>query len=202
MLRAPSVAPAGSWQGEPADTVTLDHDERHRRRIAMKGLRGLEFLLDLPEAVTLRQGDALKLEDGRLVEVVAAPEDLVELRSPDAGAMTRLAWHLGNRHTPTELTRRALRIRRDPVLEDLAKKFGAQVIEIHAPFNPEGGAYVSAPEHDHGHGHHDHHGHDHHDHDHDGHDHHDHAHVHDESCGHDHGHDGHDHHERAHKRKE
>jgi urease accessory protein len=175
MLRAPSVAPAGSWKGEPADTVTLDHDERHRRRIAMKGLRGLEFLLDLPEAVTLRHGDALKLEDGRLVEVVAAPEDLVELRSADAGAMTRLAWHLGNRHTPTELTRRALRIRRDPVLEDLAKKFGAQVIEIHAPFNPEGGAYVSAPEHDHKHRNHDH------------------DHVHDENCGHDHGHDGHDH---------
>ena len=184
MLRAPHVLAAGSWKGDPADTVTLDHDERHRRRIAMKGRLGVEFLLDLAAAVTLRHGDGLQLEDGRVVEVIAAPEDLVELRATDSGAMTRLAWHLGNRHTPTELTRRALRIRRDPILEDLAKSLGAQIVEIHAPFNPEGGAYVSAPEPDHGH---DHHGHDHHDHGHD--------HVHDENCdhGHDHAHPGHGH---------
>ena len=191
MLRAPNVLPAGSWKGEPADTITLDYDARHRRRIAMTGSRGLAFLLDLPEAVTLRHGDGMQLEDGRIVEVIAEPEPLVELRSSDAAAMTRLAWHLGNRHTPTELTRRALRIRRDPVLEALATSLGAQVLAIEAPFNPEGGAYVSAPEaahghHDHGHEHHDHAGHDN-----------GHAHVHDENCGHDHDH-GHEAHGHAH----
>ena len=74
MLHAHSVVPSGAWSGEPADTVVLDYDERYRRRVAMTGVRGLGFLLDLPEAVMLRAGDGLRLEDGRIVEVVAAPE--------------------------------------------------------------------------------------------------------------------------------
>jgi urease accessory protein len=123
----------------------------------------------------------LKLEDGRIVEVVAAPEPLAEIRGADPAALTRVAWHLGNRHLPTELTNRSLRIRRDPVIEDMARGLGATVIAIEAPFNPEGGAYVRAAggedrdhghdhphgdDHDHGHDHHHDHGHDHHDHDH------------------------------------
>ena len=144
MLRATSVVAAGSWTGEPADSITLEQHDRHRRRIAMKARKGLDFLLDLPDAVALRHGDGLRLEDGRIIEVVAAPEPLVELRTVDAAALTRVAWHLGNRHTPTELMRRSLRIRRDSVLEDLARSLGAQVIVIEAPFNPEGGAYLAA----------------------------------------------------------
>ena len=214
MLQAHSVRPAGSWSGEPADTIVLDYDERYRRRIAMMGVRGLAFLLDLPEAVMLRAGDGLALEDGRIVEVVAAPEQLVEIRGADAAALVRVAWHLGNRHLPTELLTKSLRIRRDHVIEDMARRLGASVVEIEAPFNPEGGAYVaSAPVHGHDHAHHDH---DHHDHDHGAHDH-DHAHhgdahhhhgdhqsvgaaphVHGPDCGHDH-HD-HDHaHDHAHE---
>ncbi len=202
MLHAHSVLAAGAWSGEPADTVVLDYDERYRRRFAMSGVRGLSFLLDLPEAVMLRAGDGLKLEDGRIVEVVAAPEPLAEIRGADAAALTRIAWHLGNRHLPTELTKRSLRIRRDPVIEDMARGLGANVVAIEAPFNPEGGAYVraAAPAHDHDHhdhGHsHDHdRGHDHaHDHKHDhGHDHghshdHEHGHVHGPGCDHDHDH--------------
>jgi urease accessory protein len=191
MLHAHSVVAAGGWREEPADTVVLDYDERHRRRVTMTGTRGLEFLLDLPEAVMLRAGDGLKLEDGRIVEVVAAPEPLAEIRAADAAALTRVAWHLGNRHLPTELLRRSLRIRRDPVIEEMTRGLGAQVVEIEAPFNPEGGAYVrgavARDPHDHGH---DHHGHDH-DHAHGrGHD----DHVHGPDCGHDHDHHGHDHH--------
>src|SRR5580692_6374561 len=115
MLQAHSVRPAGSWSGEPADTIVLDYDERYRRRIAMTGVRGLAFLLDLPEAVMLRAGDGLALEDGRIVEIVAAPEQLSEIRGPDAAALVRVAWHLGNRHLPTELLAKSLRIRRDHV---------------------------------------------------------------------------------------
>src|ERR1700722_7852856 len=164
MLRAPNVVPAGGWSGEPADSVVLDYDERHRRRVTMKGVRGLEFLLDLEETILLRGGDGLKLEDGRVVEVVAAPEPLAEIRAPEPAALIRVAWHLGNRHLPTELTRKALRIRRDAVIEEMARGLGASVIAIEAPFNPEGGAYAAA----HDHGAHDHHHHDHdHDHDHD-----------------------------------
>jgi urease accessory protein len=188
MLHAHSVIPAGQWSGEPVDSVVLDYDERYRRRFAMTGVRGLGFLLDLPEAVMLRAGDGLKLEDGGVVEVVAAPEPLAEIRAADAAALTRVAWHLGNRHLPTELTKRSLRIRRDAVIEDMARGLGATVVAIDAPFNPEGGAYVRAAggghDHDHAHAHGDDHDH-HHDH---GHDHHDHDH-HDHSHGHAHGDD-------------
>src|SRR5271157_2331854 len=144
MLRADKVLAAGSWTGEPADGVVLEFDERYRRRFAMTGVGGLAFLLDLPEAAMLRGGDGLRLEDGRIVEVVAAPEPLAEIRAADALALTRLAWHLGNRHLPTELLPKALRIRRDHVIEDMARRLGANVVEIEAPFNPEGGAYVAA----------------------------------------------------------
>ena len=86
MLRAETVIPAGAWSGEPVDSVVLDFDERHRRRVAMTGVRGLDFLLDLPEAVALRAGDGLALDDGRVVEVVAAPEPLAEIRAAHAEA--------------------------------------------------------------------------------------------------------------------
>src|SRR5271170_4568128 len=107
MLRAETVIPAGAWSSEPVDSVVLDFDERHRRRVAMTGVRGLDFLLDLPETVMLRAGDGLKMEDGRIVEVVAAPEPLAEIRAADLGALARVAWHLGNRHLPTELMKKS-----------------------------------------------------------------------------------------------
>ncbi len=182
MLRADKVIPAGQWSGAPADTVVLDFDERYRRRFVMTGVGGLEFLLDLAEAAMLRGGDGLRLDDGRIVEVVAAPEPLAEIRAPDALALIRVAWHLGNRHLPTELMPKALRIRRDPVIEAMAEGLGARVIALEAPFNPEGGAYVkaeasTADPHDHDH-HHDH-GHGHaHDRDHERHDNDRHGHAH------------------------
>ncbi|MBI5129241.1 MAG: urease accessory protein UreE [Rhodopseudomonas palustris] len=228
MIRASKVHGQYHWKQPAADTVVLDFDDRHRRRMAMTGTRGLEFLLDLEHAVALRGGDALVLDDGRLIEVVAAPEPLLEIRGRDPQHLVRLAWHLGNRHLPTQITAKALRIRRDHVIADMVKGLGGKAVEIDAPFDPEGGAYAPAHEsgdhdhahhdhdhHDHGHHHHGHddhahHRHDHHDHKH-GHDHgkHDHAahdhghadHVHDEHCGHDHGHGhGHDHdHGHSHK---
>ena len=193
MLRADKVIPAGQWSGAPADTVVLDFDERYRRRFVMTGVGGLEFLLDLAEAAMLRGGDGLRLEDGRLVEVVAAPEPLAEIRAADALALTRVAWHLGNRHLPTELMPKALRIRRDPVIEAMAEGLGARVITLEAPFNPEGGAYVKAEASattPHGHDHHHDYGHGHaHDHDHDRH--HDDRHHHDDDHGAAHAHDHH-----------
>jgi urease accessory protein len=197
MIRATEVKGQHRWTEAPADTVVLDFDDRHRRRMAMMGTRGLEFLLDLENAVALRGGDALVLEDGRLVEVVAAPEPLLEIRGSDPAHLVRLAWHLGNRHLPTQITAKGLRIRRDHVIEAMVKGLGARVIEIEAPFDPEGGAYAGHAHagedaahrhagdahehaaHDHGHHHHgDHHPHDEHC-DHDHHHHHDHSHAHD-----------------------
>ena len=183
MLRATRVIPQHRWTEAPADTVVLDFDDRHRRRVAMTGTRGLAFVLDLGEATALRGGDALVLEDGRLVEVVAAPEPLLEIRGTDPLHLVRLGWHLGNRHLPTQVLPKALRIRRDHVIEDMVRGLGARVVEIEAPFDPEGGAYntsghapVPAARNSHDHQRHGHaHGHDHHHHDHH---HHDHAHSH------------------------
>ncbi len=110
----------------------------------MRGTRGLEFLLDLENAVALRGGDALVLDDGRLIEVVAAPEPLAEIRCHDPHQLIRVGWHLGNRHLPTQIMPKALRIRRDHVIEAMVQGLGARVIEIEAPFDPEGGAYAGA----------------------------------------------------------
>jgi urease accessory protein len=191
MIRATQVFGQHKWTQAAADTVVLDFDDRHRRRMAMTGTRGLEFLLDLENAVALRGGDALVLDDGRLVEVVAAPEPLIEIRGTDPQHLVRVAWHLGNRHLPTQIMPKGLRIRRDHVIEAMVKGLGARVIEIESPFDPEGGAYAggghahapeSAP---HAHTAHDHasHGHGHHHHN---------EHHHDEHCDHEH-HHGHSH---------
>ena len=190
MIRATQVRGQHRWSETPADTVVLDFDDRHRRRMAMTGTRGLEFLLDLENAVALRGGDALVLDDGRLIEVVAAPEPLAEIRCNDPQHLVRVAWHLGNRHLPTQIMPKGLRIRRDHVIEAMVKGLGARVIEIEAPFDPEGGAYAEASHaHAEAHAHashaHDDHGH-HHDHHHDDH------HHHDEHCEHEH-HHGHSH---------
>src|SRR6266513_4153017 len=142
MIRATQIRAQHRWTEAPADTVVLDFDDRHRRRMAMRGTRGLEFLLDLESATVLRGGDALVLDDGRLVEVVAAPEPLAEIRGADPQHLVRVAWHLGNRHLPTQIVGKGLRIRRDHVIEAMVKGLGARVIEIEAPFDPEGGAYA------------------------------------------------------------
>ena len=195
MIRATEVKPHHRWTDPPADTVVLDFDDRHRRRMAMTGTRGLEFLLDLEQATALRSGDALLLEDGRLIEVVAAAEPLLEIRGSDPHHLIRVAWHLGNRHLPTQIMPKALRIRRDHVIEAMVKGLGARVIEIEAPFDPEGGAYAGAS---HGHAHegeeHHHTGHDHaHDHAHDHGHHHDHDHHHHDDHGDHEHHHGHSH---------
>ncbi len=192
MIRATDVRARDGWSGDPADTVVLDFDDRHRRRIAMSGLGGLEFLLDLPEAVALRGGDALVLEDGRLIEVVAAPEPLIEVRGRTLGDLVRLAWHIGNRHISAQITAHAIRLRGDHVIEEMVRGLDASVVEIEAPFDPEGGAYAPASQatvdhHKHGdtHAKHDH---DKHGHKHD----HDHKHGHEHGDAHDDGH-GHKH---------
>lgn len=154
MIRATGVIASGSWNGAAHDSVVLDFDERHRRRVVMTGVRGLTFMLDLPQAVMLRSGDALTLDDGRRIEVLAAPEALVEVRGRGPHDLVRLAWHLGNRHLPTQILGKSLRIRRDPVIEAMLAGLGARLVVIEAPFDPEGGAYTAGAAYGH-HGHHD-----------------------------------------------
>ena len=152
-MRAIAVKTAATWSGHAADSVVLAYDDRHRRRVTMQGTKGLAFLLDLPDATSLHGGDALVLEDGRLVEVVAAPELLLEIRCADPLHLARIAWHLGNRHVPVQLLAKAVRVRRDHIIAELAAQLGARVIEIEAPFDPEGGAYAAASHHHHHDGH-------------------------------------------------
>jgi urease accessory protein len=139
--RASHIAAAGTWTGVACDRAVLDYEGRHRRRTTLQCESGREVLLDLAAAVQLRHGDALLLDDGGLVEVHAACEPLLELRMASAANLTRLAWHLGNRHVAAELGEASLRIRPDHVLADLARRLGATVIEVAAPFDPEPGAY-------------------------------------------------------------
>ena len=147
--RATLVRPRGTWSERPLDCVVLDFDARHRRRIAMAGVKGTPVLLDLAEAIALRGGDALVLDDGALIEVVAAPEPLVEIVGFDPAATVRIAWHLGNRHLPVQLAGHRLRIRRDHVIEAMVAGLGGRLVAIEAPFDPEGGAYAGGG-HDHG----------------------------------------------------
>ncbi|WP_431281804.1 urease accessory protein UreE [Humitalea sp. 24SJ18S-53] len=156
MLRADTILAAGSWK-DSRDTITLDFDDRFRRRKAYVAEGGLAFLLDLPEATVLRDGDALRLEDGSLVAVRAKPEPLIEVTAGEAISLARLAWHLGNRHLPAEIDGARILIRHDHVIETMLRGLGAGVQEVLAPFNPEGGAYgehnrAAAHPHTHHHG--------------------------------------------------
>ncbi len=158
------------------DTITLDRASRHKRRTAMTSDRGHAFLLDLGEATVLADGDALQLESGALIKVRAAAEPLLEIHAHDAAALARIAWHIGNRHTPCEVAAQAIYIQPDHVLEEMVIGLGAHVHHVNRPFDPEGGAYggkgpLQQGHHHHGthehvHGSHDH-GNDAHSHDHD-----------------------------------
>lgn len=143
----------------PAATITLDETARHRRRMRLVSDRletgaTISFLLDLPEARLLRHGDGLLLDDGRVIEVRAMPEALMEVRGRDARHLLALAWQIGNRHLAAEITSQTIRIRCDHVIRDMLIGLGAKVDEIEAPFDPEGGAYGGAHHaHEHGHDH-------------------------------------------------
>ena len=143
--------------GEIVDRVVLESGERHRRRIALRGAGGLGFLLDLPEAAVLDDGDALVLEDGRLIWVEAAPERLLEIRAVSDHALKRLIWHIGNRHIPAEIGAEAVWIADDHVLADMVRGLGGTAEPVERPFRPEGGAYSGGHGHDHPHGGHHHH---------------------------------------------
>lgn len=160
MIRATRVIRADALAGaEIVDRIVLDHGDRHRRRVAMRGVGGLAFLLDLPEPTVLDDGDALALDDGRLVWVEAAPEALLEIRAASPLALKRLIWHIGNRHIPAEIGEDCVFIAHDHVLAEMVRGLGGTALPVERPFRPEGGAYAGghARPHDHG-GHAHHHG--------------------------------------------
>lgn len=148
-LRATSHLPAGHAKGIPFDLVTLAHDERRIRRKLLTLAHGDEVLVDFPAPVTLDDRAVLVLSDGRLVEVIAAEEDLHEVTARDQEHLVRLAWHLGNRHLPAQLEEHRILIKRDHVIRDMLVGLGAKVADISEPFFPEHGAYHSHGDHSH-----------------------------------------------------
>lgn len=151
LMRAVAVESAA---GEAtADAVTLPYDDRYRRRGVLTTDAGEEIILDLAEAAELPSGGALLLADGRRLAVRAAVEPLTEARADTARGLARLAWHVGNRHTPAQIEADRLLIQRDHVLEDMLRRLGAAVASVEETFSPEGGAYGHGRTHGHSHAH-------------------------------------------------
>src|SRR5215813_343974 len=124
---------AGEWpQERAAGSITLDFDHRHRRRIRLNTDQGDEVLLDLPTTMAMADRDGVQLDDGTWFIVRAAAESVVDVAHPERGHLVRLAWHLGNRHVPTEILSDALRIRPDHVIEDMLRGLGATVVRLQA----------------------------------------------------------------------
>jgi urease accessory protein len=159
--RAVSVVPAAGATGSIIGRAVLAHDERHLRRRAIELADGGKVLVDLLEPVTLNDGDRLVLEDGRQIEIGAAPEELYDIRARGAVHLAELAWHIGNRHLAAAIEADRILILRDHVIKDMLEGLGATVADVVEPFSPVRGAY-SGHGHDHGDHGHDHHGHDHH----------------------------------------
>lgn len=149
-MRATTVLPTGTWSGDPLDTVLIDFDRRHRRRIQLTTEAGTELLLDLPQAVRLRDGDGLQTEAG-IVRVRARPEPLLDIHAQDAAGLVRIAWHLGNRHLPVQMLGDHIRIRADHVIAEMVRGLGGHVHAVDAPFDPEAGAYAGGGGHHHHH---------------------------------------------------
>jgi len=174
MKRATSVLPPSDLRASAASrSITLTREDRYRRRVTWRTDSDEAFLLDLAEATYLADGCGLVLEDGDVVRVRAAAEDLLEVTAASEVALARIAWHIGNRHTPAEITGGAIYIQPDHVLAEMVQGLGGKVARVSRPFEPEGGAYgghgtlEARHHHGHSHGHHPGRGHDHaHKHDH------------------------------------
>jgi urease accessory protein len=149
-MRSETVLPAGTWDVSRAiDRVLIDHDFRHRRRIVLRTETGSELLLDFAQAVRLRHGDGLLLDQDGVVSVEARPEPLAEIHAHADDELVRIAWHLGNRHLPVQLLGARIRIRRDHVIEAMVEQLGGHVDHVEAPFDPEAGAYAGGHHHHH-----------------------------------------------------
>lgn len=142
MLRALTIIPETHLDIHAiVDVIELTYDDRYRRRLVLQSSKGTRFLLDLARPQILQNGDGLKLEDGSVIKIRAALEDMAEIRCATPEHLTAMAWHLGNRHLPCEIYEDRLIIRWDPVIAAMLEKLGCEVTRFKAPFNPEGGAY-------------------------------------------------------------
>ncbi|HWN50666.1 MAG TPA: urease accessory protein UreE [Xanthobacteraceae bacterium] len=182
---APSGAPVGAPVGEIMDTLLLKFDDRRKQQGFVFGGKGTCIEFDFPAPPCLHTDDLLVLDDGKLVEVVADIEPMLEVRAKDFAAIARLVLALGNRHVPVQILTNRIRLQKRPEIELLVTEHGLGAVEMTAPFEPDDGAHGHDHDHgyDHDHGHHDHH----HGHEQRGHEH-DPDHDHNHPRGHDHRH--------------
>ena len=134
----------------PDDVITLDFEGRFLRRKRLITDSGEAFMVELPEAISLSASDAFVLEDGRIIAIQPKPEPLLKVTH---NHLLRIAWHIGNRHTPCQIEQDYLLIQKDHVLEDMLRLLGADIEKLEAPFTPEGGAYGHGRTHSHDHEH-------------------------------------------------
>jgi urease accessory protein len=137
----------GHWSGT-ATLCELDYTERFLRRKRLSMVTGEAFVVDLAQTTSLNDGDALELDSGAIVRIAARAEDLYKVSGPD---LVRLAWHVGNRHTPCQINVDHLLIQADPVIGHMLEHLGAIVAPVMAAFTPEGGAYGHGRTHSHEH---------------------------------------------------
>jgi len=151
ILRAGEARPRGA-----ADTLILDFDQRHAKQGFFFTGKGACIEFDFAEPPMLATDDALVLDDGSLIEIVANSEALIEARIPDPAVLARTAWQLGNRHVPVQVFANRLRLRRNSGIEALLAGLGAKLTPLVAPFAPAG-ATVPRADHVHHHPGHEHH---------------------------------------------
>ena len=135
----------GHWTG-PAEICTLDYDARFLRRKRLRTETGRAFVVDLVQTTSLDDGDALETEDGLRVMIRAAAEQVLVVTGDN---LARLAWHIGNRHTPCQIEADRLLIQNDPVIAHMLEHQGATLRAAELPFAPEGGAYGHGRTHTH-----------------------------------------------------
>ena len=140
MIRATAALPANHGKGKAFAQLTLASDQRRLRRKVL-AVKGEEVLVDFAEPVTLEHFGGLLLEDGRIVEIVAAPEPLLEITPRGAEHLAQLAWHIGNRHLSAQIEKKRILVPRDNVARAMLIGLGAEVREVVEPFSPERGAY-------------------------------------------------------------
>ena len=140
------------------DVITLDYEGRFLRRKRLMTDSGEAFLVELPETISLSATDGFVLGDGRIIAIQPKSEPLLKVTHSH---LSRIAWHIGNRHTPCQIEQDYLLIQTDHVLEDMLHLLGADIEKLKAPFTPEGGAYGHGRTHSHDHGHSNAHGHGH-----------------------------------------
>ena len=130
------------------DTITLDYEGRFLRRKRLMSDKGVAFLVELPEVRSVSATDGFVLDDGRIIAIHPKPEPIMKITSTN---LARVAWHIGNRHTPCQIQTDHLLIRQDHVLENMLLLLGANIEKLEAAFTPEGGAYGHGRTHSHDH---------------------------------------------------